>query len=362
MIGVADGGTIQVADTVTVPKNFIWKNHKKEVTITGVTLDFTGLSNVEIGDDVTFDEITLTFTAGDNLFANGHAVTIGSNVDMTNNISLYGGGNGEDSVVDSTNLTVLSGTYSRIYGGSLEGTVKGSTNLYIGGNVNDEENASAHANTYRIYAGGNNDTVGSTNCTFTGSAQANYLFGGSYGDDAKVNGTTNLAFEGGAVYGIYGGNESSATLSGTKVTMTGGMVAQVFGANQSTSMTGNVDLQLLGGTITRRIYGGCYNEYGTTSFSSSNYVTGTIALTLGENLEINLQDPDSLGDLAVYARSRHNQVSSNEKSIIYYENATAQTKHKDSLGAQDTGAKMIMKVSLLSSKLVSACDNSYVLN
>lgn len=281
---------------------------------------------------------------------------------MTNNINLYGGGNGENSAVDSTNLTVLSGTYSRIYGGSLEGTVKGSTNLYIGGTVNDAENASAHANIYRIYAGGNNDTVGSTNCTFTGSAQANYLFGGSYGDNAKVLGTTNIAFGGGAVYGIYGGNESSATISGTKVVVTGGTIAQVFGANQSASMTGNVDLQLLGGTITRRVYGGCYNEYGTTSFSSSNYVTGTIALTLGEDLTLDLQDPDSLGDLAVYARSRHNQVSSNETSIIYYENAAAQTKHANSLGAQDSGAQAIMLVSLIPYKIVSACDSSVVLN
>lgn len=339
---MADGGTIRVADTVAVPKNFLWRDHKKEVTITGATLDFTGLSNVEIGDDVTFDEIILTFTAGDNLFANGHAVTIGAQVEMSNVINLYGGGNGEDSVVDSTNLTVLSGTYSRIYGGSLEGTVTNSTNLYVGGTVNDEENASAHANIYRIYAGGNNDTVGGTNCTFTENAQANYLFGGSCGANAKVNGATNLAFYGGSVYGIYGGNETSNVIRGIKVVMKGGTVAQIFGANNSESMKGDVDLQLLGGTITRRVYGGCYNGTSGLRFATEYYVDGIITLTLGEALTLDLQDTDNEGDLSVYARSRHNVKHTDERSVLRYENTNAKAKHEDSLGASDTSMGILM--------------------
>ena len=331
-----------MSDTVTVPKNFVWKDHRKEVTITGDTLDFTQLSNVEIGDDVIFDNVRLNFTANDNLFANGHAVTIGAQVEMSNVINLYGGGNGEDSVVDSTNLAVLSGTYSRIYGGSLEGTVTNSTNLYVGGTVNDEENASAHANIYRIYAGGNNDTVGGTNCIFTGNAQANYLFGGSCGANAKVNGTTNLAFNGGSVYGIYGGNEASNVIRGVKVVMKGGTVAQIFGANNAESMQGNVDLQLLGGTVTRRVYGGCYNGTSGLGFATEYYVEGTITLTLGEALTLDLQDTDNEGDLSVYARSRHNAKHRNEVSVLCYENTNAQTKHQDSLGANDTSMGFLM--------------------
>lgn len=298
-------------------------------------MDFTGLSNVEIGDDVTFDEITLTFTAKDNLFANGHAVTIGSNVDMTNNISLYGGGNGEDSIVDSTNLTVLSGTYSRIYGGSLNGSVTGSTNLYIGGNVNDEENASAHANTYRIYAGGNNDTVGSTNCTFTGSAQANYLFGGSFGDSAKIIGSTNLTFNGGSVYGIYGGNESSATVNGINVTVEGGTMAQLIGANNHKSVNCNVYIEILGGIITRRIYGGCYNEVSDIGvWSGTEYhVNGTITMKISSEAQIIFSSSEL--DRSFYVCSRYNQAFSDENCILIYQDEKAYNTYSEKLGTRD---------------------------
>ena len=365
LASVPDGGTIVVADTVSVT-DFDWEEQDKNVTITGGTLNFTDLSDVTLGDDVTFQTTNLTFPTATgyndafNLFANGHSLVIDEDVTMTNAINVYGGSNGSN--VDSTDVTLKAGIYYRVYGGGNGGSVKNNTSLYIAGKVNNVDGASAHATTYQIYAGGNNDTIGgNTKVIFEGDAQTCKLFGGSAGDEATIAGTSDITFNSGTVYAIFGGNDTSSQIKGTKVVVNGGTIAQIFGANQNASMEGNVDLQVLGGTITRRVYGGCYNGYGTTSFSTDYYVTGNINLTLGYDVTFNLTDTDNEGDLSVYARSRHNQVSANENSTIYW-TSEAKEKHESTLGAQDEKMKAIMKTVLVLGTDITAADKFVVLN
>jgi hypothetical protein len=60
IVKVADGGTIVVDGTVAVTEAL--GSHGKTITITGGQLDFTGLTgDINLGDHITFDNITLNF-------------------------------------------------------------------------------------------------------------------------------------------------------------------------------------------------------------------------------------------------------------------------------------------------------------
>lgn len=178
---VADGGTIEVSGTVAVTEAL--GVHGKSVTITGGTLDFTGFAgDICLGDHITFENIRLSFVEDASLFACGYEVEMGEGITMPNPIKIYGGK--KNATVESTHLTLRSGTYSEIYGGGYNGNVIGDTNLYVGGNVNESVDVTSHDRLSVIYGGGyaswNNTVVigGTANTVLTGSAKANYLYGG----------------------------------------------------------------------------------------------------------------------------------------------------------------------------------------
>ena len=176
---IADGGTITVDGTVAVTAAL--GTHGKTVAITGGELDFTGLTgDINLGDHITFDNITLNFTESSYLYANGYQVKIGEGVTMPNPIRIFAGK--KNAAVASTDLTVLGGQYYQIFGGGNDGDVIGDTHLYVGGNVNKDINAFDHSHTYNIYGGGyihegKTATISGTAYTvFAGDAKANYLW------------------------------------------------------------------------------------------------------------------------------------------------------------------------------------------
>lgn len=367
---VPNGGRIYVknGEKISVSSNFVWEQNGKKVTITSNKdvmgeLDFSALSEIVLGNDVTFDAVSLTFTDNSTLYANGNKLVVEDSVDMTNIINVYGGGK-QGTTVTGTDVTLRAGSYYRVYGGSKKGVVAGDTKLCIGGSVNTGLNAAAHeSSNYRIYAGGNDDTIsGDTSCIFEGNASTNQLFGGSYGQNAVIDGTANLTFSGGSVYAICGGNDTSEHIKGTKVTILGGTIAQVFGANQNACMTGDVELQILGGTITRRVYGGCYNGYTHSGYISptitwatpANYVTGNIRLTLSGNAKITFADTSD-GDVSLYACSRYGTDFAEEVCTVVFADATAYNNYYKELGANnDTLAYSIQAAAM---KNVSPYDS-----
>ncbi len=341
---VADGGTIVVDGTVAVTKAL--GTHGKTVTITGGELDFTSLTgDINLGDHITFDNITLNFTDNAALFVCGYKVKIGEGVTMTNPIRIFGGKRG--AAVGSTDLTVLGGQYYQIFGGGNNGDVTGDTYLHVGGNVNPQADPSSHSTTYCIYGGGyihegQTATIGGTAYTvFTGNAKANYLYGANGGPGTgEIKGGTNLTVSGGSVMSVYGGSCYGNYTGNTKLLISGGSMEQVFGGCEKVSMTGDVAVDITGGTIARRVYGGCYNEYSNLSWSSSNYVTGEIILTLhsGANIDYSYDG----NDLAVYAHSRQKTLSDAEVSHLVYADSTAYNTYKDNVTAQDVTMKLIM--------------------
>ena len=348
---VENGGKITLKDTITLNE---WAAHGKTVTITGGVLDVSGiptttdstdkeLKEVVINDSVTFQNISWTIASAVDtyIYANGYKTTIGEGVSYSQDkVRLFGGGK-ENTTVASTDLTVLSGTYNYIYGGSLRGTVTGNTNLTVGGTVNnngsdvDYEINSGHAFIYSVLGGGHVDTVkGSTNLVFQDAAKAVYVAGGAYGWGGTIAKGTNVTVTGGTIMGVYGSclNGGHAT-SGASVRVEGGTMQQVFGGSEGQIVTGNVDVRLLGGTITRRVYAGSYGN-GTKKY----VVSGKINLELGGN--VNITFGASQSDKGIYGRSRYNV--DDENCQIVFTSEAAYNAYKDKLGGQDWGATSIM--------------------
>jgi len=326
---VADGGVVEIIGVNTLENTFNWTEHNKNITVTGGTLDFTNISNTQIviGDSVTFDDVTLCFDDNDYLFANGHDLCISENVVLNGVIRLYGGGIKDSVINGDTNIKVLSGTYEGIYGGSNNGTINGNTYVYVGGNVNNTITIN-HVEKYFVYGGGVGGIIrGDTNVVFTDNAKAEVVVGGHNGwSDGTIEGNTNVLISGGKLMGVYGGNyfsynwehfdkNKSTQIKSVNITVTGGEIQQVFGANANAYFVGDVNINLLGGKITRRVYGGCYNNLGW-SYTSSAYVKGNISLIISGNVNISL-DYDDL-DRGIFAISRYKLKYTDEVSKVIF--------------------------------------------
>ncbi len=445
------GDVIYVKDQVVIEADS-WTVHNKDVMITGDTLDFSALKTVNIKDGVTFTSMNVKFQDRASVFANGKRYRVDQNTNITGYTILYGGGN--RFAVPSTDVTLLAGDYSRIFGGGVaksaeQVTVRGDTNLYIAGNVNKTRawsgtsdcliyggnnvggviNGSTHVfvggdvnitqNLTKdelvhtvLYGGSIGGTIkGNTYVTVSGNAQFNRIVGGSY--PGTIQGATHVTIEGNVnssmdkyigshsmnhsalfgggisstdeaavakgtyvtidgkarfvqVYGggsqldtgknmvtdthveitenakdarimsIFGGShnvktESNVEIGSTSVVVKAGTIAQVFGGCDEASMTGDTNIQILGGTITRRIYGGCYNNWDWDWKPTTYQVTGNTNVTIGEDAILKLND--SNGDCGLLAGSRYKETFDGEVgTIVFLNGADCTLGRRDSTG------------------------------
>ena len=330
----SNGDTVKISGTVTLSSGFSWPTANKTVKISGGTLDFSAISNLSIGTGVNFENTSIIFKAGANVYANGNPVTIAQSATVTNAVNLFGGKNG-GTLNGDTNLTVMSGTYAKIYGGSNGGTINGSTHVTIGGNVNSTVDWTNHDGSNNIYGGGYNTVInGDTYLTVGGNAYANYIFGGSVGGSSKISGRSYLFFNDNAkAMSLYGASNGVNTGNDVTLIMSGGEIQQMFGGTQGASLGSSsnkveVVLKVLGGKVSRRIYGGCYNNYdmtGSGGWSSSHSVYGNIILTIGKNANITLDYTETkLGfikispDDSLFGRSRRQTKAADENAIIIF--------------------------------------------
>ncbi len=380
---VPDGGTIVINGTCTLPPEYTWKAHGKTITITGGTLDASAVGGYEkvnnenvfvhkfiIKDSVIFENMTLVFQQGGSVFANGNKLVIKEDVTVQNETYLYGGGN--FMTVASTDITIMSGTYKKIYGGGLCApkvkddsgneivSVRGDVHAYIGGKVNASINHTYHTEDdgpiYRVFGGSNGGLIkGSVYLTFADNAKANYVFGGSC-NSGGVGNSIHLNVTGGKMMSIYGSGDNSNAgwnpdYTGCDIyaTITGGEVEQIFGGSQSANHKGNITLRVLGGKITRRIYGGCYNDcsvklipFSYTWTTNVKSVTGNITLVIGSGATINYSLKLFEVDYGIYAKSRHtNDVDSGNCRLVFADSA-AYEKYNTKTGAQDSTMGRIM--------------------
>lgn len=337
---VENGGKIVLQDSVSIDA---WTSHGKTVTVTGGSLDATDLTSLQINDNVTFVDVEILVHESEYICANGYTVVMGEGVSLSNAIDVFGGGDSGTRVA-GMNLTLLSGRYKNVYGGSRRGTVDGDTHLTVGGTVNEGLDVSDHSLLKFFYGGGNADTItGSTYLTFGENARAIHLFGGSIGSGSTIGGNTNLTVTGGLSMSIYGANKGVTMQCDANTKITGGTFEQVFGGSESADLTGDVNLRVLGGTVTRRIYGGCYNETSSLSFSTSYSVNGNIGLTLGSGVSITYGYDGS--DLSVYAHSRYGSNTSSENANLIFADQTIYERYVNGtlkLTAQDLAMKIFV--------------------
>ena len=401
---VDDNGTIVINGTVAPANNTAFAGSKlgKTVTVTsgenGV-IDLTGLQFAQLKNNMTFENISLKFTSSYYLFACGYKLVIDKTVTFAEGSGaphVFGGAYQAKS--GSTDITLLAGTYTNVYGGSHDtaytingdtnvhfggtatatsvtggsnkGTVTGNSNVLIDGDANVKTIYGASSGTvegntyvtvkgnanpnaapsddshdgggYKIYGGGNGTVKGSTHVYFMDNAKAGYVVGGTSGTSGAVGGTANVYMMGGTTYSVYGAGITTAAEASisANIVMTGGTAWQVFGGCESASVTGDITIKLLGGTIKRRVYGGCYNETSGLSFGTSYAVTGNVTLVIDSGVTIDFSSTDN--DRSIYAHSRHNSPSSAEVSAILFTNSTAYNTYNSKLKAQDTAMKLIM--------------------
>ena len=310
---VKDGGTIHIVDTygITAENNSIGVDGKA-VTLTGGTLDLSGKTIVQITGPVTLDGIAVT-TGSNVIYANGNKFVVNENVSFDGKIyAIFGGSKGSSIELSSTHVELYAGDYQFIYGGGEYGTIQNDTKLIVGGNVNtgyDDILYHGNSTTHNIFGGSLKGVVkGNTNVTIKDNAMTCIAYGGGNDSASKVEGICKLTIQGGTVMGYYGGSYGGE-VNATEVVMTGGTAEQLFGGNWGSNVSESTKVTWKGGTITRRIFGGCYND----SSSDGNMVTGSSMLNIGGDADFSR----SYGsDTVICAGSRYSSSGDAETSVL----------------------------------------------
>lgn len=296
---------------------------------------------VGIAGDTTFSNLVINSTVQSgttSLFANGFNLTIDEDVTMINRIGVFGG-KYHGAMTGDTHITLLGGKYSGIWGGGLSADVIGDTYVTVGGNVNAgdgiSDSNSATISPCYIWGGGSNASViGETHVTLKDNAVAKYISGSgekSKGKEKKAY----INIEGGKVMNVYGGTAKKESLNleacDVYITMTGGIAESIFGGCEYNSMNGNTFVKLCGGEVLRRVYTGCYNDYGF-GWSSDNHVTGTTNLIISPDAKVNTQNglsSQNKTNVGLFAGSRASAAHTDEKNtIIYLDNCISEFKNQ----------------------------------
>lgn len=328
---VPDGGEIVLLGMITVPPG-AWYTFDKSVKITGSTqacgLDMTSGSNVSVHMNFrgTFENMTFktresnsTYDASaSKIFACGNKFVFGENLIMTNPMDVVAG-HSNKAGVNSTDLTIRSGTYRRIIGGGSGSPVSGDTHITVY-EMNEQYSADDDKSNYydsRIFGGGTNGgTVGGdTYIDFKGGT-VGYIVGG--GNGTTVSGDTNINISGGQVMNVYGAQVSGNEYRGnTNITMTGGKAEGLFGGSNAVDMIGNACISVTGGEVTRRIYGGCYNDWGLSGWKSDAKVVGDTVVTVSDGVKFGSDNDLNKG---IFAGSRRADNSGEENSVLIFTN------------------------------------------
>ena len=348
-----DGDTIVLLDTVRVSS---WDTSKSltvtgQNPITGVTeggIDLTEIVSLRICGPVKFEKLKFVTKAAasmdekaNRIFACGNSLVMGEGLTMTEPIDILGG-NSIGNTAESTDLTLLSGCYRRIYGGGWNSPVNGDTHIVIGGTVNSEYSVEDSSQNYydsRVFGGGvysGSEVAGETYITIKDNAAIAYVVGGGSGKGTDIKGgATHISIDGGRVMNVYGGTVDKTTVyeGDTYINMSGGSVEGIFGGSMSQTMTGNTRIAVSGGQVTRRIYGGCYNDW-SGSWNSNFHVDGTTAVWVGGGARLITGEGLSSGNKdnsGIFAASRASSNLTTENSYLIFADGTYD-KWKDKIG------------------------------
>ena len=229
-----------------------------------------------------------------NVYGGGNAADVSAtdvNIDGGTIGMVFGGGHGdknslpqkEANVNGAVAVDVTGGTISKVFGGSnSKGTISGAVAVNIA-----KGNTSCQMHITQVYGGGNEaaGNAGTINIGCTGDYEANgegvvTVYGGA--NAANIGNNINLTIRGGHIDTVFGGNNTSGSISGTvtvNVNWDDALVCDkylgnVFGGGNLATLGGSDTVNIKKGTVSYNVYGGG-NQAGTGS-STVNMTGGTV--------------------------------------------------------------------------------------
>ena len=250
---------------------------------------------------------------------------------------VYGGGNQADGKAGILNIACGAVVRGNIYGGAKEANVTSDIylkitgghlhNVFGGNNIGGDITGkivvdidSTNCTTWHVdnvYGGGNiakydpvkNGTPNYPQVNIKNGTVSNNVFGGGYGDSARVTGNPHVNMLGGIVKGnVYGGGEAAPVTGNPKITashanstaatlfgggkgetaivtgndtvvVSAGTYGYVYGGGEAANQTGNVVVNIQGGTINHDVYGGGALAHTNMANLSGDVVTPTTNTT-----------------------------------------------------------------------------------
>lgn len=215
------------------------------------------LTRLQMLAPLTFKNITLQVWQ---IAANGHVLTFDEGVTVVSKYTSGGndiagirniwGGTDSSSDVASSDITIKSGQFGWICGGSgSTGAVIGTAKITMsGGTVNGS-----------IFGGGYEGACGNTEVVMSGGTTC-WIYGG--GEKGNVTGTSKLTISNTAAIteNIFGGSDSG-TCGNTEVNVSGGTFAYgIYGGCFTGQVTGLSKVIVTGGNFSGTIYGGGFGK------------------------------------------------------------------------------------------------------
>ena len=215
------------------------------------------LTRLQMLAPLTFKNITLQVWQ---IAANGHVLTFDEGVTVVSKYTSGGndiagirniwGGTDSSSDVASSDITIKSGQFGWICGGSgSTGAVIGTAKMTMsGGTVNGS-----------IFGGGYEGACGNTEVVMSGGTTC-WIYGG--GEKGNVTGTSKLTISNTAAIteNIFGGSDSG-TCGNTEVNVSGGTFAYgIYGGCFTGQVTGLSKVIVTGGNFSGTIYGGGFGK------------------------------------------------------------------------------------------------------
>ncbi len=169
--------------------------------------------NITFGGETAVDNFTFTYTAKSYhyIVANGHKLTLGEKVKSVGEQNVYymPTGGGHESAVESTDMTILGGTWRNVYAGGYRGSVSGDSKLTV-------KNCTVVSHIQSSYSGrtGGNVTFDLENVT----VQTSFLCGNAAVED--VRGNVTLYAKNCTLPLLYAGSRDAGNVAGkVKVTL-----------------------------------------------------------------------------------------------------------------------------------------------
>ena len=291
-----------------------------EVNIEGGDITNVFGGNDQAGTHTKSNHVNLTGGIVDNAYGGGNKSSVTTThvkLDGADVGNIYGGSN-TSGAVTTANVSIESGSVDIVYGGNnvggsctttivtVDGTATVTTAVYGGGNAVDTTTTNVNLNSAgatipSVYGGGYGASVGTANITEDG-VSVTTMFGGSNttgtvtdsvinyesgttgtvygGNNAGGNAlTSTINLNGGSATTVYGGG-NRASGSESNITLDGSSVGTIFGGGDSAGVT-DTHIEITSGSVTT-IYGGS-NTTGTCTTTDIvvDGVTGTISNIYG---------------------------------------------------------------------------------